>query len=291
MTCPQDSYYEKNIQGSCGLCGGSYTGSAGLHWGRCGDSTWGQPGCCPEGTYFTGHQSGCGGAKCAWNCLPNVPIMTQKSMINCCSSQNLPNNSPKGYCAQGWCPKSANCKSFMTNYCRGENLKTDECKQFCRSNTGKCDSALVSFCSNPSNYELGICGCALPSDQYVMSKFKTPSGVSIPITCDRRCDINKDSIRLQSQQNCEIKSICAIDLKDVQVISKEVSGTGIKITQNCGNNNSDNSFNNKDSNNSDNIDNTQKTKKEKIIALIKKYKDIIVFIFLLLILIAFYFIL
>ncbi|XWV26887.1 putative orfan [Tupanvirus soda lake] len=231
MSCSQDSYYTTNQQGSCGACGGLYDGAAGTHWCSCGHC--GQPGCCPAGTNHTGHQSGCGNALCAWNCLPPEPSMDQNSQINCCTGTNLPNNTPNGYCATGWCPNSANCISFMTSYCTGENLKSNECTQFCRNNPGKCDQALIKYCSDSNNYSVPVCGCALPTSQYAILQALTPEGLAVPITCDQRCGTNNAAIRLQGQQNCDINAICVANLSNVNVISKEIQ-QGITINQNCG---------------------------------------------------------
>ena len=243
MSCPQDSYYTTETpstysdgRNTCGACGENY--------GSCSSSKHGyQPNCCPSGwSNIDSHSTGCNSCYFAgvtlgkkYLCAPNQPTMTQQSQINCCLGQNLPNNTPNGYCATGWCPNSDNCISFMTNYCQGNNLKTDECIQFCRSNLGKCDQALINYCADSSNFEVGACGCALPSDQYLLAGLKTPDGEAIPITCDRRCDVNKDAIRLQGQQDCDIKAICVVDLNDVKVVSNEIKGSGIKINQNCGN--------------------------------------------------------
>ncbi|XWV25550.1 putative ORFan [Tupanvirus deep ocean] len=231
MSCPQDSYYTTNQQGSCGACGGLYDGAAGTHWCACGHC--GQPGCCPAGTYHTGHQSSCGRALCAWDCLPPEPSMNQSSQINCCTGTNLPNNTPNGYCATGWCPNSANCISFMTSYCTGSNLQSNACTQFCRNNPGKCDQALTSYCSDPNNYTKPVCGCALPNSQYAILQALTPEGLAVPITCDQRCGTNNAAIRLQGQQDCNINAICVVNLSDVNVISQQVQ-SGITINQDCG---------------------------------------------------------
>lgn len=237
MSCSQlDAYYTTGTVppgDSCGLCDGEYS--------YCYPSVSGQPSCCPKGTTYSGKRMECGSCSTRgvpsgtkYLCLPDQPQMDQTARVNCCLDQNLPNNSPNGYCASGWCPNSTNCQSFMTSYCTGDNLKTNECLQFCRSNIGKCDPSLTSYCSNPDNFGLGICGCALPLDQYLFSKLRTPDGMTIPISCDRRCDVNNDAIRLQGQQDCKIGTICVVDIEDADKIANEVKG-GIIIDQNCGN--------------------------------------------------------
>ena len=239
MTCSQDNYYTTAIVApgdTCGACGGIYkfcqpTGSSGS----------GQPSCCPTGYTFTGDRSNCGACQYGilntigtkYMCTPDQPQMNQTAQLNCCLNQNLPNNNPNGYCSSGWCSGSSKCDSFLTDYCKGDKLQTDECKQFCRNNLGKCDSALIKYCSDPTNFKLSICGCALPSDQYFLSNLKTPDGETIPIACDRRCGINVDAIKLLGQQDCNIDAICVVNLNDVNIIAKEVDPK-INIVQNCG---------------------------------------------------------
>ena len=156
------------------------------------------------------------------------------SQINCCLNQNLPNNSPDGYCDIQWCPGTPTCQSFMTSYCVGDALQTPACKQYCQSNLGKCDSALQSYCADPDNYNVPVCGCALPSSQYLFSNLKTPDGESIPVSCDQRCN-SSNAIRLLGQQDCEIDAICVVDLNNVNIyeLHQEVD-PNISIQQNCG---------------------------------------------------------
>ena len=232
MSCQVDSYYTTdNILGSCGYCGTSYD--------DCGTELY--PGCCPDGTHSLQNDTGCG--SCTYRradskqfkCAPDEPAMNQTSQLNCCSNQNLPSNSPNGYCATGWCPGSASCTSFMTTYCAGNNLQTDQCQQFCKANPGKCDQALQSYCLIPANFTQGVCGCALPANQYLLSSLKTPDGEAIPISCDQRCGVNDQAIRLQGQPDCEIGSICVADLTDVTInLLQSQIQSGITINQNCG---------------------------------------------------------
>ena len=243
MSCSQDSYYtsEKTMgSGTCGACGGSY--------GYCqtyGHSGSGQANCCPDGWHYSGNKTSCGDceygvfdtAGMMYKCLPDEPSMSNQSKLNCCMSQGLPNNDPRGYCATGWCPGTSSCTSFMSSYCQNNNLQTDACKQFCRSNPGKCDSALTSYCSNPNNYTVGVCGCALPTSQYILSTLKTPDGLEIPISCDQRCGVNQDAIRLQGQQDCKINAICVAELNDIQInqVKQDIGNDpAINVTQNCG---------------------------------------------------------
>ena len=242
MSCPQDSAYTIPFVppgNSCGAGGGLYTNCyGGPH------SVNFEPTCCPANSTTTGGQKSCGEAKYAWECLWNPPDPSQfdnTAKVNCCLNQNLPNSSPIGYCATGWCPNSSACQSFMTTHCQKANLNTDECKQFCRNNTGKCDVALTSYCADPNNFTLGVCGCALPTNQYPLSTLQTPDGLQIPITCDKRCDVNVDAIRLQGQQDCKIGAICVVDLTDVNIYNKYAK-TGIVIDQNCGNTGPTNNF-------------------------------------------------
>lgn len=148
--------------------------------------------------------------------------MDNNAKNNCCTGINLPNNTPNGYCATGWCPKSENCVSFMTSYCTGNNLQSNECIQFCRNNPGKCDQALISYCANPNNFSIPICGCALHKSQYAVLEALTPQGLAVPITCDQRCGTTDTALRLQGQQDCQIGSICVANLSDVKVIANQI---------------------------------------------------------------------
>ena len=71
MPTPSPVPVPNYLYGSCGMCGGIYNGTTGTQWNKCG--ALGQPGCCPPGTTFAGHQTDCGDGKCAWACTPNTP--------------------------------------------------------------------------------------------------------------------------------------------------------------------------------------------------------------------------
>lgn len=241
MTCQQDNYYKtdiiNNVNGACGSCACSDNHSDSCACSICAHG----PEYCPSGQLDTGRFTGC--SECVYGgaiighrkiCRNSEPSMDQPTQINCCLNQNLPGNNPKGYCASGWCPDSQNCISFMTNYCKENKLETAECKQFCRSNKGKCDVSLINYCADSKNFNKPICGCALPTNQYILSNLKTPNGEAIPISCDQRCGVNQDAIRLQGQQDCNIGTICVISVKDIDIVKSQVK-TGINIVQNCGN--------------------------------------------------------
>ncbi|MEM0354040.1 MAG: hypothetical protein QXW79_00525 [Thermoplasmata archaeon] len=237
MSCPVDKYYQTEVTpGRCGSCATYYE--------ICGQTILGadQPGCCPNGYYYSGNTTDCNSCTFGlfnmvmgkkFKCLPYQPSMDDTRRLNCCLDQNLPNNNPEGYCASGWCPGSDRCISFLTNYCRGDNLQKRECIFFCKNNPGRCDYALKEYCKNPNNFTKEICGCALPLDQYPLSKFKTPEGESIPIACDQRCGVKTDAIRLQGQQDCKINAICVVDINDFKIYDSYVQ-KGIEIRQDCG---------------------------------------------------------
>ncbi|MEM3062059.1 MAG: hypothetical protein QW303_00745 [Nitrososphaerota archaeon] len=232
MSCPVDRYYQTEVTpGSCGSCVTGYEICDKLF----------QPGCCPDGYYYSGDTTRCGSCNFGifntigtkFKCLPYQPSMDDTRKLNCCLDQNLPNNSPEGYCASGWCPGSDRCISFLTGYCSGNNLQKRECIFFCKSNPGKCDDALRKYCNDPKNFTKEICGCALPLDQYPLSNFKTPEGESIPISCDQRCGVKPDAIRLQGQQDCKINAICVVNIDDFKIYDSYVK-KGIEIRQDCG---------------------------------------------------------
>lgn len=237
MSCPVDSYYTtdqvNNSSDACGDCACADNESCTGHG----------PGDCPNGQYATGRRTTpCG--ECTYAgvvighrkiCRWSQPNMDVQSQINCCLDQNLPGNSPNGYCASGWCPGSDNCVSFLTQYCQKNNLQTNTCKQFCRNNIGKCDPALISYCSDQNNYTTGVCGCALPPSQYLLSSLKTPNGEAVPISCDQRCGVAPDAIRLQGQQDCKIGAICVAEFNDVAIVEQETGyNPAIQVIQNCG---------------------------------------------------------
>ena len=237
MSCPVDNFYNTDV-----VAPGNTCGAYGETYSNCqptGQSGSGQPSCCPEGYTYSNNRTGCGDCwygtwGLQYKCFPNQPIMDPTAKINCCSNTNLPNAGPNGYCASGWCPSSANCVSYMTEHCIGGNLTSDACTQFCRNNPGKCDVALKSYCANPDNFKLPVCGCSLPDSQYAILKALQPNGLGVPITCDQRCGTNNNAIKLQGQQDCSIQSICVVNLDDVKIITEQ-KNPGITINQNCGN--------------------------------------------------------
>lgn len=241
MSCSQDSYYSENlsntVDGACGDCACQSNSSCAVHG----------PNDCPDGQHMTGSYTSCGECTYAGGgvighrkiCNRDEPNMDTPTKVNCCLNQNLPSGGPNGYCASGWCEGSSTCNSFMTDFCQNNYLQTDACKQFCRNNPGACDNALLSYCSNPSNYTVGVCGCALPSsgpnNQYFLTQLKGTDGLQVPISCDYRCGVNPDAIRLQGQPDCKIGAICVADLSNVEIneAQQAVGNQGITLTQNC----------------------------------------------------------
>ena len=191
---------------------------------------------------------------CDWNsgCYSNkksAPIMPPAEIgnktVNCCIGQNLPGGGC-GYCAPHFCPGTTTCKSTMSDFCKGPNLKTNECQFFCKSNLGFCDSALRDYCGDPKNFNVAICGCALPKDQYISYQIQTADGQSIPIKCDKRCGASQSAIPLLEQGDCKIGAICIVNAQDVNVNAARAQ-LGVKIDQSCGNTkNNDNGKDNRD---------------------------------------------
>ena len=144
---------------------------------------------------------------------------------------------PQGYCRSGWCPSNDKCKSFMTAYCTGSKLEDPRCIKFCKSNLGACDQSLKSYCSDRANFNKSVCGCALPINQYPLSRFTTPDAPSIPVKCNRKCAFDSNAMPLLDQPDCDIGTICVINIEDYDTAKNSSIGT-INIDQNCGNTNS-----------------------------------------------------
>lgn len=254
MSCPFDKAYTDPFPGGdyCNAAGGLYKncqGNAyGTGWEKCtGSGTGGpyplhgQPPCCPKGSSTTCEQHDCGNLLKKWNCVWNPPTQfNDDAKVNCCLNQNLPSSGPVGYCAAGWCPGSANCQSFMKQYCVDSKLNTNECINFCKSYLGACDVSLKFYCSDKANFGKSVCGCALPVDQYPLSKFTTPDAPSIPVKCNTICALNSDAVPLKDQPDCDIKTICVINA-NIDIAEKSSIG-GITFDQNCGNSPNTNGF-------------------------------------------------
>lgn len=243
MSCQVDSYYTTPFPagGGCGASGLQYC-SCLPQDGYCSPEDCpsgcgvlaGQPYCCPKGTKYAGTTGACGGFK-EYSCVREEPTMDDNARANCCTNQNLPSSGPGGYCRIGWCPSSDKCKSFMTGYCVGSNLSDPRCINFCKSTLGACDVALKSYCSDEANFGKPVCGCAMPISEYPLSRFTTPNAPSIPVKCNKECALDSDAVPLLDQPDCNIGTICVINIKDFEV-AKDASIGGIKIEQNCGNN-------------------------------------------------------
>jgi hypothetical protein len=124
--------------------------------------------------------------------------------------------------------------------CSGETLLTDPyCYDYCSSNIGACDAQLQAICANSANYDLAICGCALPSSQYPLLNLNTSNGVSIPIACDKRCQAS-GSIPLAKTGTCNIGVVCVQSDINITAIQSTV-GQGITLSQNCGSSTANNS--------------------------------------------------
>jgi hypothetical protein len=124
--------------------------------------------------------------------------------------------------------------------CTGETLLTDPiCYDYCVSNVGACDAALQALCADSSNYDLAICGCALPSSQYPLLSLNTSNGVSIPVACDKRCQAT-GAIDLATTGTCNIGVVCVQSDINITAIQSTV-GQGITLSQNCGSSTANNS--------------------------------------------------
>lgn len=118
----------------------------------------------------------------------------------------------------------------LTNFCKGNNLLTQQCFDFCRQNLGQCDVALIDFCSDSANFDQPICGCALPDSEYAINQLKN-QGISIPIACDKRCQ-GTGVIPLANTGQCNIGTVCIQSDIDITAVQSEI-GNGITLQQNC----------------------------------------------------------
>jgi hypothetical protein len=147
------------------------------------------------------------------------------SLLACCLGTTQQTN-----CKPGFCLGSADCATFLTNYCQGANLETAQCVNFCQTNPGACDTALRTFCALPANFTETVCGCSLPSGQYLLTNLKTPQGLAVPITCDQRC-ANSGAVKLAGQQECAIGTICVQSGINITTLQSQVGK--ITLEQNC----------------------------------------------------------
>lgn len=122
----------------------------------------------------------------------------------------------------------------LQNICTGATLNDPACFDFCNSNTGSCDSELLSYCSDPTNYTKPICGCALPSSQYAtLNLISQSSGISLPTACAAECAAST-AIKLAKSGTCNVGTICVQSNIDITAVQSQLGG-GITLTQNCGN--------------------------------------------------------
>ena len=190
---------------------------------------------CPAGFGAEGHScenAGCDSflgenVGCLVTCFKNASSYPSdtKSLLACCLGTTQQTN-----CKPGFCLGSADCATFMTNYCQGANLETAQCVNFCQTNPGDCDTALRTFCSLPANFDATVCGCSLPSGQYLLTNLKTPQGLAVPITCDQRC-ANSGAVKLAGQQECQIGTICVQSGINITTLQSQVGK--ITLEQNC----------------------------------------------------------
>lgn len=93
------------------------------------------------------------------------------------------------------------CISNMNDYCKGDNLKTDECLNWCKKDGIYCDTNFVNYCKNKDLTTV------LPSDS------PSPSSVSISYDTLKSNNIidsyvnNKGSIRNTTEEKC--KTLCS----------------------------------------------------------------------------------
>ena len=118
----------------------------------------------------------------------------------------------------------------LTDFCKGTNLLTQECFDFCRQNVGQCDVALIDYCSDSANFTAPVCGCALPASEYAINQLKS-AGISIPIACDKRCQ-GTSVIPLANTGTCNVGTVCIQSSIDITAVQSQI-GNGITLQQNC----------------------------------------------------------
>jgi hypothetical protein len=77
--------------------------------------------------------------------------------------------SDKLNCADFCGHPGSSCNAVLTEYCKGDNLRSDVCKNFCALNDVNCDNILGAYCAaNPSLLQTdpGLCGCFQTNDYY-----------------------------------------------------------------------------------------------------------------------------
>jgi hypothetical protein len=135
-----------------------------------------------------------------------------KNMAQCCAGtksgdpspcgdlynvNNDPNPGCTGFCLENEVTK--NClKQIMPEYCKGDNLNTKECKDWCRVDpVGRCNEQLSAFCKDKEGDETyeSICGCFYDSSYYT-NLYNEVVAMGIP------------SSQVDGRRDC-ISSLCA----------------------------------------------------------------------------------
>lgn len=121
----------------------------------------------------------------------------------------------------------------LQNICIGSALNDPACFEFCNTNAGACDSELLAYCSDPTNFGKPVCGCAKPSSQYAtLNLISQSSGIALPVACAAEC-ASALAIRTATSGTCSVGTVCVQNDINITAVQSQLGG-GITLTQNCG---------------------------------------------------------
>lgn len=139
---------------------------------------------------------------------------SRDTIVGCCSG-----DSSAG--CYSYVPGSAACSGAMVKACSAANMNDPACQSWCRSNPGKCDAAMLTYCkNNPSD---PICACI---------NSKALDLIGNPACIDRACTLSGYMTSNMLKVPCPDVISCTIQ---ANLANSGVSALNTtKFEQNCG---------------------------------------------------------
>lgn len=156
---------------------------------------------------------------CSWGTVADQAVCwktsyptDQASLLKCCTGETAEKDCDPQYCVKNW----ANCapifkKQCSTNldqpvcdrlmvgpkanansrrlynemaqvYCKGANLNKGVCREWCKTNLGKCKDSLRAFCKDKAGNPTysSTCACYFPQEKYQAIATKIADGWDVP---------------------------------------------------------------------------------------------------------------
>ena len=158
----------------------------------------------------------------------------KKELKDVCDKHNIPFddctfNETKSCKYQG---NKDNFDMCPTEYCQNpNNVNKTECKNWCNVNPGKCDQAVLSYCSLNKN-DTTFCGCINTQKYDKLQSKLSEKGIALIPQCHISECVNAEAYKTETLKttNCPSQQIC---LQGVDLTNVEGNATLTNVNYSC----------------------------------------------------------